>query len=159
MPTNGRRQRSSSTRSRIRRLPMLQIIGGAPVAVARACIATLVLVSPGLAAAQPQLGDAPMRFESQDATGWIPAPKAAPTRDGVAALYNGMYLPGSTVPLQWTGSVPGCNPGATSVEHQQAVIARVNYFRALVDLPPVSLLQGTATAQVQAAALMMSANN
>ena len=39
------------------------------------------------------------------------------------------------------------------------MIDRVNYYRALVGLPPATLLTGTPTTQAQAAALMMSANN
>jgi uncharacterized protein YkwD len=114
---------------------------------------------PVLAAAQPALGDAPVRHEPQDARDWTLRPKAALTRDGVASLYNATYLPGFAVPLAWTGSIAGCDPGTTSAMHQEAVIARVNYFRALADLPPVTLLPGMPTAQMQAAALMMSANN
>ena len=58
--------------------------------------------------------------------------------------------------MQWTGSVSGCVAGTTNLAHQQATIDRVNYYRALVDLPPVSLLTGMPTVQSQAAALMMS---
>ena len=128
--------------------------------MAHLVIALALLVS-NVALAQPQLGEAPLRFEPQDAREWVlsPAPKVAPTRDEVAALYNNVYLPGDLVPLLWTGSIAGCNPGTTNLAHQQAVIDRVNYFRRLVELPPVSLLAGTPTNQVQAAALMMSANN
>ena len=114
------------------------------------------LAIPGAALAE--LGQPPMRFESQDTRGWSVVPRAELTRDGVAALFNSVYLPGWDVPLQWTGSVAGCDAGTTNVAHQQAVIDRVNYFRALAGLPPVTLLQGTPTIQVQAAALMMSAN-
>ena len=86
-------------------------------------------------------------------------PRAAPSRAQVASLYNDVYVPGSAAALVWTGSVAGCLPGTTNLEHQQAVVARINYFRALVDLPAVQLLTGLQTTQVQAAALMMSANN
>ena len=136
---------------------MVQVIAAMRAGVARACVAAVVTFACGLATAQPQLGDAPLRFEPQDAGEWAARPKAALTREGVAALYNTAYLPGLAVALQWTGSIAGCNPGATNVLHQLAVIDRINYFRALAGLPPVSLLQGTATTQVQAAALMMAA--
>lgn len=108
-----------------------------------------------------ELGDAPLRFESQDISTWAyeTVPKAAKTRDQVVALYQTVYVPGSAVALGWTGSTAGCDPGITNVEHQQAVIARINYFRALVDLPPVTLMTGAETSLVQAAALMMTANN
>ena len=74
-------------------------------------------------------------------------------------MYNNVYLPGNAVALTWTGSIAGCNPGTTNLAHQQAVIDRVNYFRALVELPATTLLSGTPTTQSQAAALMMSAND
>jgi uncharacterized protein YkwD len=140
---------------------LLQILRGSrfPVAAARACVAALVLASAGLAAAQALLADAPVRVEPQDARDWTMRARSTLTRDGVAALYNGTYSAGSSVPLQWTGSTAGCDPGTTSLAHQQAVIDRINYFRALVDLPAVSLLSGTTTTQMQAAALMMAANN
>jgi uncharacterized protein YkwD len=113
------------------------------------------------AAGAAELGAAPQRVESQDISGWSQprVPKAALTREGVAALYRSAYLPGASVPLGWTGSLAGCDPGATDGAHQQAVIGRVNYFRALVDLPPVELLGAAQTSQAQAAALMMSAND
>src|ERR671939_32409 len=106
------------------------------------------------------LGEAPQRFEPQDNT-WRESriPKAAKTRADVVALYRSTFLPASSVALAWSGSVSACDPGTTNVDHQQAVIARVNYYRALVDLPPVTLLTATEAAQEQAAALMMSANN
>ncbi|MCC6193854.1 MAG: CAP domain-containing protein [Burkholderiales bacterium] len=108
-----------------------------------------------------ELGAPPVRHEPQDARDWVraPVPRAAPTRSQVAALYTNTYLPGNAVALVWNGSVPGCMPGTTNPEHQQAVIDRINYYRALVDLPPVTLLTGAPVAQSQAAALMMSANN
>lgn len=112
------------------------------------------------AAVAATLGDAPRRFEPQDASAWKSplVPRAAIGRDSVAALYRSQYLPGNNVALAWTGSIPGCNPGTTNADHQQAVITRVNYYRALVGLPAVTLLGADETSQVQAAALMMSAN-
>ncbi len=114
------------------------------------------------AAAQfSELGEAPRRDESQDITGWVfaPHPKAAKTRAEVVQLYQTQFVPGNSVALSWTGSIAGCVPGTTNIEHQQAVITRVNYYRALVDLPGVNLVGGLPTTQVQAAALMMTANN
>ena len=114
-----------------------------------------------------ELGEAPRRDVPQDdvprdTSGLLlgsPIGTAATTRDTVVQLYNNVYLPGNAVTLVWTGSIASCDPGTTNVAHQQAVIDRANYFRALVQLPPVSLLSGTRTTQAQAAALMMSANN
>ncbi len=108
-----------------------------------------------------ELGEAPRRDVPQDISGWQLPQRigiAATTRDTVVQLYNNVYLPGNAVSLIWTGSVASCNPGTTNLAHQQAVIDRANYYRALVELPPVTLLSGVPTAQAQAAALMMSAN-
>ena len=108
-----------------------------------------------------ELGEAPRRFEPQESSGWFsyPTPKAAKTRADVVALYNNSYLPGNAAVLAWTGSLTGCVVGATNLDHQQAVITRVNYYRALVDLPGVTLEGGAIVPQVQATALMMTANN
>ncbi|HET9047122.1 MAG TPA: hypothetical protein VFO33_09200, partial [Casimicrobiaceae bacterium] len=96
----------------------------------------------------------------QDTATWIVhEPNAARTRAGVVALYQSAYLPGNNVPLTWTGSIASCDPGKTNLDHQQAVIDRANYFRALVERPAVTLLGNPETSQAQAAALMMSANN
>ncbi len=122
--------------------------------------ALLAALPIGIAA--QDLGRAPVRVGApESAPPWQleVRPKATVTRDGVIALYQSMYLPGNAVPLVWTGDLASCNPGTTNIEHQQAVIGRVNYYRALVNLPPVTLLSGTETAQAQAAALMFSANN
>ena len=110
--------------------------------------------------AQPfELHDAPRRFEPQDHAPWTKSTQAAISRADVAAMYQSTYAAGDNVSLQWTGSVARCDPGATNAEHQHAVIARINYFRALVGLPGVGLLAQPETAQDQASALMMSANN
>ncbi|HVE49665.1 MAG TPA: CAP domain-containing protein [Casimicrobiaceae bacterium] len=110
---------------------------------------------------EAHLGEAPRREESQDRGNWVHPfiPKAAKTRTQVVQLYQNVLVPGNSVALAWNGNVTGCTAGTTNVAHQQAVIDRVNYYRALVDLPAVTLSSGVATTQVQAAALMMSAHN
>jgi len=130
-----------------------------------------VIGAPGLVAADTGgsiandetafLGDAPRRDVSQDISGWrlSPQPKVGTTRDQIVQLYNGTYVPGNAATLIWTGAVTTCDAGTTNLDHQQAVIARINYFRALVGLPAVALINGAQVAQEQAAALMMTANN
>ena len=111
----------------------------------------------------PELGPAPRLDMPQD----MPAARAliekaeplAWSRDTVVDLYRNVYLPGNAVSSGWTGTVPGCVAGTTTSAHQQAVIDRVNYFRTLVSLPPVSLMGSTPISQSQASALMMSAND
>ena len=126
--------------------------------VTAACMAAAALAQSPFA----ELGPAPMRDEPQDAFSWrlLPTPKvAASSRADVVALYDGAYVPGNAAMLTWTGSLAGCVVGTTNVDHQQAVIGRANYYRALVGLPAVTLESGAVVGQVQAAALIMTANN
>ena len=125
-------------------------------------IAALLAAFAGAAPACAQeLAPAPSRHEPQDVAAWSKAltPKAAKTRDQVAALYQSVYVPGASVPLAWSGALAACDPGTTDMAHQQAVVDRINYYRALADLPAVTLLGAPQTAGEQAAALMMAANN
>jgi hypothetical protein len=149
--------RTPTDRLAVRRVPT----------VVRALLAPALMVGIALLAVSPAgasdaraftLGEAPIRFESQERAGWRTALKAGKTRDEVVALYNNTYLPGNSVALTWTGAIATCTAGTTNVAHQQATIDRVNYYRALVDLPPVTLLTGTPVTNSQASALMMSAN-
>lgn len=121
----------------------------------------LVCVPLAVSAAPIELSSAPERHEAQDARDWVQRlePRAAPTRSQVAALYTNTYLPGNAVGLTLSDVVSRCSPGTTNAAHQQAVIGRINYYRMLVDLPPVTLLTGAETTQAQAAAHLMSANN
>jgi hypothetical protein len=131
-------------------------------ALVAAALALTLVALPGRA--EPPdgaLGAAPMRDVDQDISHWPKpiVPKVAPSRADVVRLYQGKYVPTGAVALTWTGSVPGCAAGTTNAAHQQAVIDRVSYFRELAGLPTVALGGGPPVAQMQAAALMMSANN
>lgn len=85
----------------------------------------------------------------------------APTRAQVVAIYNTEYLPGNTMPvMNWTGNLTGCNPGAINVAYQQSMIDRINVFRKIARLSPVTRnVTADAVNGVQAAALLMSVNN
>ncbi len=119
---------------------------------------TLTGVSTPAAAAAVELGEAPRREVTQDAAPLprVPQARAGVTRAAAVARYHSEYLAQSQVPLGWTGNVNGCLAGSTSLAHQQAVIARINYYRALTGLPAATL--DTAAGDLQAAALLMSAN-
>jgi hypothetical protein len=114
------------------------------------------LASPG----NGTLGEAPRLDVPQDTTGWIrlPKPKSASTRAAVAQLYNNIYLAGNGAVANWNGAIANCISGTSDANFRQAVIDRINFYRTLVDLPPVTLLGGLPTTQAQAAALIMSAN-
>lgn len=79
-------------------------------------------------------------------------------RQGVIDGFYDIWLRNQKVPIGWTGSVSECRPGKVSNAAEEATRTQINYFRAMVGLRPVSLLQdleGTA----QRTALMMDANN
>jgi len=88
------------------------------------------------------------------------------TRETVRSYYLDQYEASNGVAIQWTGSLSG-NPGhsatgsagTTSTAYKQAVIARINWFRAMAGVPAVIALDNNYSAQDQKAALMMAANN
>jgi uncharacterized protein YkwD len=77
-------------------------------------------------------------------------------RAAVVNFFNTVYTPALAVQANWTGTVFPCNPGTTSAAHQTATISMVNYFRAMVGLPDVTLDAASSPA-AQDAALMMIA--
>lgn len=66
-------------------------------------------------------------------------------------------MPALTTPVEWSGSVAGCNAGSASASTQAATLSAVNYFRGLAHLDPVTLDPALTSAD-QSAALMMHAN-
>ncbi len=85
----------------------------------------------------------------------------APTRAQAASLYNVNYVAGQTMPaMNWTGNVAACNPGSVSLAYQQSMIDRVNVYRALARIAPVSLYPSgdDKDERTAAAALLMAAN-
>jgi len=61
--------------------------------------------------------------------------------------------------MAWTGTYAVNGAGDTSATYKDAVIRRINFFRALVGVPAAVSLNATFSAKAQQAALMMSANN
>lgn len=131
------------------------------------CIVTAVVSAQD--PVSPQLGPPPLAWPE-------PAPLAAPAetdeprvagplaldtsdRADVTAFYDNVLLPALAVQPGWTGSVAGCNPGATSQAYTDATLSAVNFFRAMTGLPADITLNPVKNAGAQAAALMMTANN
>ena len=79
------------------------------------------------------------------------------SRSAVVSLYNDQYLPAFGVPMNWTGSVAGCNAGATSQAYIDATFDVINFFREMVGLPDASNAAAS-NGICQEAALIMSAN-
>ena len=79
-------------------------------------------------------------------------------RDESLAFYESNYIISSPPPINWTGSHESCDPGTTSPDFQQAVLRRINYFRAMAGVPDDVLFSEESNLQAQAAALLMSVN-
>jgi len=81
------------------------------------------------------------------------------SRTAVAAAYQQAFLPQGQVADGWTGSVNRCEAGTTRLDYRNAVIDRINFYRALAGLPGTVLQTSDTTigGNAQSAALMMSA--
>ena len=82
----------------------------------------------------------------------VPADDKGPVEAGYI-----QQLEREAVPFAWSGDVASCVAGAPSDAAQQATLDSVNYVRGLAGLGPVRL-DARASAEAQAAALMMAAN-
>ena len=79
-------------------------------------------------------------------------------RSSVVSFYENVYLPAFTVPISWSGNPATCDAGSTSQAYIDASFDLINYYRAMVELPPV-VNDTSKNASSQEAALMMSVNN
>jgi uncharacterized protein YkwD len=82
-------------------------------------------------------------------------------RDRATALsyYQQTYVQAAQPPINWTGSLKNCVPGTVGEDYQNAVLARINFFRRYAGVPnQISFLEAY-NAKAQAAALMMARNN
>ncbi|HEX6386869.1 MAG TPA: CAP domain-containing protein [Anaerolineae bacterium] len=93
----------------------------------------------------------------------VPSPPASwiNTQDRAEsqAFYLTQYRAFEGVDSGWTGHHGSCRRGATSTAFQDAVLRRINYFRAMAGIPPVSGFIDEYNRKAQEAALMMSVNN
>lgn len=79
-------------------------------------------------------------------------------RSSVVAFHENVYTPVFSVPMNWTGNTASCAAGNTSQAYIDASFNLINYYRAMVELPPV-VNDTSKNAASQEAALMMSVNN
>ncbi len=86
--------------------------------------------------------------------GWIDTSN----REAVRNAWFNDFLPTAEVPMEWTGSHDTGDPGDTSRAYKDAVIQRVNFFRAMAGVPAWVQLNLEFSRKAQQAALMMSAN-
>jgi hypothetical protein len=117
-----------------------------------------------LAKGAVDLGEAPVAAQTE-AAGLSTSRPIAPTalsvdvsdRAAVADFYYTTYMVSEGVDTGWTGSTASCDPGTISQAHKNAIILRVNYFRAMAGLPGAVTLNPEWDAKCQKAALMFVA--
>jgi uncharacterized protein YkwD len=129
----------------------------------------------GLSASEPLPGPPPVfpgKAEVATSSGLTPAaylplvvsPPAPPpwvdtqNKTAVQHYYLSEYLASDGLAPNWTGNHNSCNPGTTSPAFREAVLRRINYFRAMAGIPAVVGFNDTYNSKAQAAALMMSVN-
>jgi len=123
--------------------------------------------------ARPQLGSAPTF--PKDITGLrlpepagaeAPAPQAEgqalsvdpADREAARTFFLTHYQNAATPAHGWTGNRTTCDAGTTSAAFRDAVLLRINYFRAMAGVPAQVTLADAYNAKAQQAALIMSVN-
>jgi uncharacterized protein YkwD len=80
-------------------------------------------------------------------------------KNTVRNFYLTEYLASEGVPSGWNGNHTSCNAGSTTAAFKQAVLTRVNFFRAMAGISNVASFKNEYNNKAQEAALMMSVNN
>lgn len=80
-------------------------------------------------------------------------------RSEVLNFYNNVYLASEKASINWTGNHDTCNAGNTAQEYKNAIMRRINYFRAMAGIPANIHSSELYNTKAQAAALMMAVNN
>src|SRR5579872_5426453 len=82
----------------------------------------------------------------------------ADSREQVRAFYNGIYPSSDNVPMDSTADVSTCTPGTNSTAFVQAVLRRINWFRAMAGEPATVTFDPAYNADCQLVAVMISAS-
>ena len=80
-------------------------------------------------------------------------------REESRAFFNAVFNASEGTEINWTGDVAFCQAGTTSSEFKDAVLIRLNYFRAMAGVPANITFSNNFNAMAQEAALIMSAND
>ncbi len=127
--------------------------------------------APALAAAQdlPSYLGTPPWLDPSRSDLWVASPQrkavntlapiATGSKAAVRSAYNAYYAPAMPA-MGFTGSIATCTPGTISLAFKEWTISRVNFFRAMAQLPGNVTLDTDATRELQqqSAALLYSAN-
>jgi len=132
-----------------------------------AVLAMVVCASNPLRADEPALGDAPKApTDISGLPGRGPHPLSVTggfnvdtsSREQVRSFYNAVYTPSDGVPIGTTADISSCTPGTNSAAFREAVLRRINWFRALAGLPAAVTFDSGESAKNQQAAMIMSSN-
>jgi hypothetical protein len=81
------------------------------------------------------------------------------SREEVREFFNAIYPASEGVPIDSTTDITNCMAGTASAAFQNAVLWRINWFRALSGISANETFDSDENAEDQSAALMMSAND
>jgi hypothetical protein len=79
-------------------------------------------------------------------------------RETVRLFYTAVYKASDQISSAWSGDVAGCVAGDTSAAYKDAVLRRINWYRAMAGVPAQVQLDPTFNRKAQQAALVMAAN-
>jgi hypothetical protein len=94
---------------------------------------------------------------AQGVTGGFTVNTAA--REEVRSFYNAVYRASDEIPMQTTANVATCTPGTNGTTFKEAVLRRINWFRAMAGVPASVTFSASNDAKCQEAAVLMSRNN
>jgi hypothetical protein len=80
-------------------------------------------------------------------------------REAVRNFFNAVFYAGNGVAANWTGDLGNCDPGTTSAAYQDAVLRRINFYRAMAGVPADVTFDPVYSAKAAAAAAIVSANS
>lgn len=137
------------------------------LAVAGGFLALLLPGSLGVNAQRVELGPAPRLSESEFLQVDEGRAMKASSLDGLSVdtsnraaviqFYNNVYLASESIDAGWGGNIPNCAPGTTTAVFKDAILLRINYYRAMTGLPAGVIFDSALNAKCQQAALMMIA--
>jgi len=81
------------------------------------------------------------------------------SREQVRGFYNAVFTSSTGVPMNTSANVCTCTPGTNATAFQEAVLRRINWYRAMAGVPASVTLNAGEGTNDQQAAVMMSRNN
>ncbi len=116
---------------------------------------------------EPILGEAPRAPKQAPPREHLPPSKNSvdggfsvdnTSREQVRGFYRAVYPSSDNVAIDTTADVPNCTPGTNSIAFRNAVLRRINWFRAMAGLGSSVTFLETNNFNAQEAAVMMSKN-